>query len=73
MSFDQEMDQKMRRRFGDVELDFGQHEGVSKVWRYHRERRRVQPHGKDMSLIQRSRNFFSKFQLPLNMPFVINV
>lgn len=41
----QEVDQEMRRRFGDIKLDRGKHEGVSEVQRDHREGRRLQPHG----------------------------
>jgi len=40
-----EVDQEVRRRLGDVQLDRGQYQRVSQVQRDHREGRRLQPHG----------------------------
>ena len=40
----QKVDQKMWRRLGDVQLDSGQHQGVSQVSGDHRKERRLQSH-----------------------------
>jgi hypothetical protein len=48
----EEVDQEVRRRLRDVELDLGQHEGVPQVRGHHREGRRVQPHGVQESELQ---------------------
>ena len=37
VSPDQEVDQEVRRRQRDLQLDLGQHQGVPQVWRNHRE------------------------------------
>ena len=41
---DPQVDQEVRRRQRDVQLDLGQHQGVPQVQRHHREGRWLQPH-----------------------------
>lgn len=48
----EEMDQEMRRRLGNLELDSGEHQGVPEMQRDDRERRRLQSHGLQESELQ---------------------
>ena len=62
----QEVDQKVQRRLGDLQLDIGKHQGVSKVQGCHREGRGLQPHDLQKRLLQ-----VSAFITLCSLPWIV--